>query len=325
MNILFTNAGRRTYLIEDALALSQSTSFKVQVFVCDTTFLTASMLVSPEVVAFLTPHVSDSPERYADILIEECVKRKIDLIIPLMDYELPILAKRRSDFKARGIDVVVSPADVIDTMLDKQQTWYFCAKHGLNMPRTWFSGQAPERNKVPLILKRTLGSGSVDQVTLGKPEQVPEFVPTGFLIQEMIAGVEYGMDILNDFNGNYLHCCARRKIAMRAGETDKAETVYEERFENLGKNISAALRHIGVLDIDIIIDSSGNVIFLDFNPRFGGGYPFTRAAGFDYLNALIDLARGGCPQLSFHGRNIMGSKGVKLYTTEINSECFYNC
>lgn len=95
MNILFTNAGRRTYLIEDALALGKIHDISPRVFVCDTTHLTASMLVSPDVTTFVTPRVSDSPEHYVSVLKHECKNREIDLIIPLMDFELAILAEHR--------------------------------------------------------------------------------------------------------------------------------------------------------------------------------------------------------------------------------------
>ena len=38
------------------------------------------------------------------------------------------------------------------------------------------------------------------------------------------------MDILNDFDGNFLHCLARKKISMRAGDTDKAEIISSKKF-----------------------------------------------------------------------------------------------
>jgi len=316
MNILFTNAGRRTYLIEDALALGQIHGVVPRVFVCDTTHLTASMLVSPDVTTFLTPRVSDSPEHYVSVLKHECKKREIDIIIPLMDFELAILADHREHFNAMGTEVVVSSPEVIRSTLDKQLCWYFCEQHGLDMPDTWFSGQSTNRDKTPLISKRTLGSGSEDLAILKCKEEIPDLVPEDFLFQEMVVGQEYGIDVLNGMEGEFLHCCARRKISMRHGETDKAEVVYDELFDEIGRSISEIFRHIGNLDIDFIIDSSGKVFFIDFNPRFGGGYPFTRAAGFDYLRAIIENLVGKSPELAGRGRNIIGAKGIRLFFQE---------
>lgn len=319
MNVLFTNAGRRTYLIEDALKIGHGNEFQLGVFVCDSSPWAAAMLVSQDVQTFVTPRVSDNPERYAEVLLEECRKRGICMVIPLMDYELTVLAERAAVFRAEGIHVVVSSPEVVKTTLDKRLCWGFCREHGLAMPRSWFDGARTEGAVAPLILKRAMGSGSVELSIIGEPAQIPGIVPCGFILQEMIAGDEYGMDVLNDFNGEFVHCCVRRKMLMRAGETDIAEVVYDERFFELGRIVSAAFKHRGNLDLDFMVDSSGNISFLDFNPRFGGGYPFTVAAGFDYLRVLLRLEMGEKPHLPWRGRRIRGAKGYHLFAVEDES------
>ena len=40
------------------------------------------------------------------------------------------------------------------------------------------------------------------------------------IYQEKITGTEFGLDILNDFKGNFVSYCLKKKIEMRAGETD---------------------------------------------------------------------------------------------------------
>ena len=55
-----------------------------------------------------------------------------------------------------------------------------------------------------------------------------EDLDNAILIQEKIEGPEYGMDVLSDFEGEYMGTFVRRKLAMRAGETDKAISVLEE-------------------------------------------------------------------------------------------------
>ena len=58
------------------------------------------------------------------------------------------------------------------------------------------------------------------------------------VIQEMIKGQEYGLDILNDLNGEFVTIIAKKKIALRAGETDIAEIVDNKDFWEVGKKLS---------------------------------------------------------------------------------------
>jgi carbamoyl-phosphate synthase large subunit len=111
------------------------------------------------------------------------------------------------------------------------------------------------------------------------------------LIQEKIPGKEFGVDILNDFNGNYVGTFVREKLSIRAGETDKALSVIDRRFEKLGKLIEENLRHTGNLDCDIF-DYNGNLYVLEMNPRFGGGYPFSHEAGINTAAIYIEWLKG---------------------------------
>ena len=74
---------------------------------------------------------------------------------------------------------------------------------------------------------------------------------------------------------------------MRDGETEKAEIVLNKQIINYAKKISKVFKHIGNLDCDLIIKKNKKIYFLDFNPRFGGGYPFTHLSGLNYLYMLI--------------------------------------
>ena len=111
------------------------------------------------------------------------------------------------------------------------------------------------------------------------------------LIQEKISGKEYGLDIFNDLNGNYIFTTVKEKIAMRSGETDIARIVDNEYLSVLGEKIGKTLAHIGNLDMDVIIKEDAAYI-IDMNARFGGGYPFTHNAGVNELEAIIRYCRG---------------------------------
>lgn len=114
------------------------------------------------------------------------------------------------------------------------------------------------------------------------------------LIQERVPGQEYGLDVVNDLDGRHVATFARCKLAMRAGETDRAVTVESRELERIGALIGEQLGHVGNLDCDVFVDQ-GLPRVLELNPRFGGGYPFCHAAGADLPAALLAWAAGRAP------------------------------
>ena len=112
------------------------------------------------------------------------------------------------------------------------------------------------------------------------------------LIQEKLEGNEYGADVMNDLNGNYVEVSVKQKLAMRAGETDKAVTVDVPQIRKIGAVIGNALGHIGNLDVDIMQRANGDYCVLEMNPRFGGGFPFSYEAGVNLPLAIMKWLRG---------------------------------
>ena len=109
------------------------------------------------------------------------------------------------------------------------------------------------------------------------------------IIQEKALGEEYGLDVVNDLEGNYVTTFVKHKLVMRSGETDIAETKKINELEKLGKNIGEKLKHRGNLDMDVFWDKS-NPIILELNARFGGGYPASHIAGANIPKAYIAWA-----------------------------------
>jgi carbamoyl-phosphate synthase large subunit len=315
-NILFTCAGRRNYLInyfKDAL------NGKGKIFAADKTLL-APALVDAD-VAIILPNINDI--NYISALKEVIVKHKIDAVISLNDLELPILSKYKTELESAETKVIISNEDVIDLAFDKMETFNFIKQIGLNTPKTYTNLKETKTAinngilKFPLVVKPRLGSASkgivftetmeelelaftLQQLKLKKPilnSDSQHDLDNVILIQEKLEGKEYGMDILNDFEGNYIGTFVREKLSMRAGETDKAISVIAPKFENLGKTIATQLKHIGSLDCDVFTVKN-ELYVLELNPRFGGGYPFSHEAGIniaaiyiDWLNNIVDVTK----------------------------------
>jgi carbamoyl-phosphate synthase large subunit len=315
-NILFTCAGRRNYLInyfKDAL------NGNGKIFAADQT-LFAPALVDAD-VAITVPNIHN--ENYISALKKIILKHKISTVISLNDLELPILSKHKTELENTGVKVIISNEDVIDVAFDKIKTFNFINQIGLKTPKTFTNLKETKiaiKNgtlKFPLVVKPRWGSASIgidysetmeelelaftlQQLKLKKSILdivIQNDFDNAILIQEKLDGKEYGMDILNDFEGNYVGTFVREKLSMRSGETDKAISVIDSKFENIGKTIAAHLKHIGNLDCDVFTVNN-ELYVLELNPRFGGGYPFSHEAGIniaaiyiDWLNNIVDVTK----------------------------------
>ena len=304
MNILFTCAGRRTYLLK---------YFKENMSAEDKVVATDMQLSAPALqaadVKLQVPAVYDP--KYIDITLKICKEQKIDALISLNDLELPILAENKAKFEAYGVKVLVSDPEVIDIAFDKYKTAQWVESIGLNAPKTYVTlasaKEALAKGEIsfPLFMKPRWGSGSIGLETIDDMEELDIYyhllmkkikktilatASVGdeyIMIQEKLTGKEFGLDVMNDLEGNNVAVSVKQKLAMRAGETDKAITVDIPEVYEMGRKIGDNLKHIGNLDVDIMQRANGDFCVLELNPRFGGGYPFSYEAGANMPKAIL--------------------------------------
>lgn len=308
LNILFTCAGRRTYLLK---------YFKEQLGDSGLVVATDMQLTAPALTA--ADIKEQVPAVYADNYIDRtldiCHRHGIKALICLNDLELPILAANRQRFEEIGVKLIVSAPEVIDICFDKYRTAKYVESLGLGTPTTFVSldeAKAALREGIltfPLVLKPRWGSGSIGIEFVNSLEELDEvyamllkkvkktILATAskgdeyILIQQKIDGQEYGMDVMNDLEGNHRAVSVKKKLAMRAGETDKAQTVDNAEIRAFGQTLGKNLHHIGNLDVDVF-EKDGKYYILELNPRFGGGFPFSYEAGVNFPGAIIEWLKG---------------------------------
>jgi carbamoyl-phosphate synthase large subunit len=305
MNVLFTCAGRRNYLLE---YFKEAMGGQGTVIAADMSPTAPAMAL-----ADVARVVSDVyAEGYVDQILQICLEEKVDLLISLNDLELPVLSPYRQSFEEAGIRLLISEQKVIDICFDKYRTVQFCEELNLGTPLTYLNldeaKKALESGELsfPVVVKPRWGSASIGLefpadmeelelayrlVTLRVSRSIlseasKEDAERSVLIQELIDGTEYGLDILNDFQGRCVQVYVKEKLAMRAGETDKSVLRNKPQLEELGYRVGNALGHIGNVDCDMF-EKDGKYYLLELNPRFGGGYPFSQMSGANYPAAIL--------------------------------------
>lgn len=310
MTILFTCAGRRNYLIGYFKEIIGDNGKTIAV---DSDALAPAFADAD--ISIAVPSIYD--KNYVATLFKIINDYEVELVIPLNDLELPIMAANKEKLQSNGAKVIISDPDLIELCADKWRTHKFFGDLKIPTPKTFITiddaitALAGNSVKFPMILKPRWGFGSVGievvdneeelrlayQLLLSKIKKTVmasiniNSLKNQIIIQEKMVADEYGIDIVNDFNGNYYGSYVRKKLAMRAGETDKALSVIDSHFSEIGEKIGNATRHPGIMDCDFFFKDN-TVYFLEMNPRFGGGYPFSHHAGLHLPGMYLEWLKG---------------------------------
>lgn len=311
MNILLTSVGRRAYMVKYFKEVLQGNG---EVHVCNSDDKTVAFHYADKSV--ISPLIYD--DNYLPFLLNYCKENKIDILISLFDIDLLVLAKNKDKFAEIGTKVIVSEPELIEICNDKWKTYLFLKENGFKTPKTYISLQkvllALDSGELsyPIIVKPRFGCGSIAMsiaedemallyffrrntraVTRSYLKYESASVPQDeqILYQECLKGQEYGADIINDLKGNLRNVIVKKKLAMRAGETDIAQTVDDPVISDEVTRLGKLTKHIGNMDCDVFM-VDGEPYILEMNARFGGGYPFSHIAGCNLPKALVDWCNG---------------------------------
>lgn len=309
MNVLLTSVGRRAYMVK---YFKEALGEDGQVHVCNSDDKTVAFHYADKSV--ISPLIYD--ENYIPFLLNYCKENKIDMLLSLFDIDLLVLAKNKEKFKEIGTNVIVSDKELIEICNDKWKTYEFLKSNGFNVPKTYLTLEdtinALDGGEIsyPVVVKPRFGCGSIamsiaeDEMallyyfrrntrTINKSYLKYESasVDDKIIYQECLKGQEYGVDIINNLNGEFQNAIVKKKIAMRAGETDISETVDEQSILNEASRLGKLTKHIGNMDVDVFL-VDGKPYILEMNARFGGGYPFSHMSGCNLPKALVAWHKG---------------------------------
>jgi carbamoyl-phosphate synthase large subunit len=287
-NILFTSAGRRVSLVKYFKEALKELFLDGKIVTADMQNNAPAAWVGD--IHELLPRVTD--ECYIARLLEICNKHEIKLLIPLIDTELQVLADHRLEFESIGTCVLISSPEVIRICYDKSKTASFFESIQVNAPKTVNAQQTLSNPDAyyPLMLKPANGSSSVGVTKINNAEELKfflKYIPNP-IVQEYIIGQEYTVDVLMDFQGKAHAAVPRLRIETRAGEVSKGMTVKDRDIMMIAKKVAEALPGaIGCITMQCFVTREDQLVFIEINPRFGGGIPLSLAAGAKYPETII--------------------------------------
>ena len=293
VNILITSVGRRTSLLN---YFKKELVGYGSLIAVDCSDLAPALYVADR--HYIVPRI-DEPN-YINFIKEICIKEKVVGIFSLIDPELSLLARYKNDFEKIGTTIIVSPFDVCELCLDKYAMSKFCQNNGIMHAKTYrfFSNftDALKNDEInfPVFIKPRKGSASLNiniARNINEAKTIFESIP-GMIIQEFLKGQEIGIDVYVDLlSKEIIATFIKEKIAMRAGETDKARSIKINKLFGIVSDLVRKVGLVGPIDIDVF-NVDGEYYISEINPRFGGGYPHAYECGVNFPKFVINNLRG---------------------------------
>jgi carbamoyl-phosphate synthase large subunit len=293
MNILILSAGTRNKIVQ---------YFKKTIGDTGVVVATDMQDIAPAVYEadkfYKVPRMTD--DGYIDVIFDICKKEKINAVLTLIDPELSLLAANKNKFAEMGVTVIGSSYELCEMALDKMQMYNWLKNHGYNCAKSYDDKEAFYRDldagliSFPVFVKPIRGSASI-AISKVEDKETLELLwkhTGGLMIQEFLKGQEIGADVYIDMiSHEVVSIFTKKKLLMRAGETDKAVSFKDSKLFSLIEKFVKECGWNGQIDIDIF-EINGDYYISEVNPRFGGGYPHAFECGCNHMKLIDNNIKG---------------------------------
>ena len=293
INILILSAGTRNKIIQ---YFKKTLGENGKVIATDMSTIAPAIYEADKY--YIVPRITEPG--YIDIILDICKKENISGVLSLIDPELSLLAENEEKFKNIGTTVIGSSYELCERALDKMQMFQWLRSHGYNCAKSYvdknefFADVKTGKANYPVFVKPVRGSASIAISKVFDNETVDLLFDhsDNLMIQEYLDGQEIGADCYIDLlSGELVSVFTKKKIVMRAGETDKSVSFKDEKLFELIKKFVNESGWRGQIDIDIF-EINGEYHISEVNPRFGGGYPHAYECGADHMKLIVNNLNG---------------------------------
>jgi carbamoyl-phosphate synthase large subunit len=236
----------------------------------------------------VAPPRIDDPD-YVPFLQEQVERYDVKAVVPLTDLDIEVLA--RADLPA-----FVPDGDVAKATFDKYGTHELLQSLGLPSPPTVLPGTEPE--SYPVMVKPRWGSGARSIHPAADRREMEffiDYVKEPVMVQRLMGGPEFSIDLMCDLDGRCLNAIPRTMIESRGGESIKGTVIADPELIELGRAVGEALPARGPCTVQAFRDPEIGLGITDVNTRFGGAFPgpmYAALPGRTYPELIVRLARG---------------------------------
>ena len=320
LNILILSCGTRNKIIQ---YMRKELSGKGKVVATDMSPNAPALYEADKY--YLVPRMTEPG--YLDVIFDICKKEEIAGVFSLIDPELSLLSEHVEEFRNLGVTVIGSGFELCERTLDKWQMFEWLRKHGYACAKSYVEKEKfyedVEKGEIsyPVFVKPVRGSASIAISKVEDKETVDLLFAhsEGLMIQEYLQGQEIGVDCYIDMiSGELISAFSKKKLVMRAGETDKGLSFKDPELFALVERFVKESGFRGQIDIDIF-DCDGQYYISEVNPRFGGGYPHAYECGANHMKYIVNNLEGetNIPDIGNYEENIVMMKYNEIMTRKM--------
>lgn len=236
---------------------------------CHGRFLADDFLMMPKVNA----------PNYWEVVGENLVKSKIDIVLPSLDETLLGWSQRKKDFEGLGISILISDPDVVSTFQNKWETYLFFKGNGIPTPETSLT-QSFE------LIKPIFGRGGKG-IFINSESEIVDM--TDHISQKIVSGTEFTVDILCDYDGSPIYIVPRKRLGVKDGKSTGGEVVKSDLIDFWVKKICDIKKFFGPVNMQCFVDKNENISFIEINPRVAGGMALGFAATENWISLTDSL------------------------------------
>lgn len=240
-------------------------------------------------------------ERLYQIHMDE----SIDVLIPCLDAELPLMVALQHKFKLLGIQSMLPSADQLqrrakDRLPDLARDAGVLCPEIQNLTQTSFFKTCKDAGwTYPLVVKGPFYDAKIahdaEQASAAFHSIAKEWgLPV--LAQRFVAGEEYNLCAIGDGEGGMLGEVMMKKRALTAkGKAWAGISTHDAALSEMAGRLIATLQWRGPLEVEVMRDKQGQYHLIEINPRFPSWIYLSHGVGRNLPALLLELALGRNP------------------------------
>lgn len=243
----------------------------------------------------LKPEVDE--DQWVKDLIQVINLEKVNIVLPGLDFEIPILAKNKKTIEQQtGSIILVSSEEIVSVGNDKWETVKYLRENNFHYPESCLPdtvGTFLMNNSFPLIVKPRFGHTSENVFLVKNESELHESIQKCDkpIIQEYLGDTDREYTCGATCIDNQVITLISLRRTLKNGNTQQAFCEKTDEIDEYIKKLTLSLNPYGPINFQLRITDRGPVVF-EINPRFSGTTPIRALFGVNEVEAVINKLVG---------------------------------